>query len=641
MRCRPTISYGLLLMAAGPCIWPLPSPAAPDPEPQAQSTLPSADKAGAPPTTLAEALAELQAPARHVGRLATLSGETQILLPGDAEWQTATPNLPLLAGTELATGPNGRSLLQFGRTRIALDSNSRLSVTKLDDSSIDLALSAGTTVLDLPRGSNPALVQLVTPRGTINAGNASRVTIQTDAGNATTIVTAVAGTALLRGANLSDTLRAGESATITDERPPIVIIGPAASPPPLLAWALPPPTPRPTVSLPATLQALPGITELATSGTWQASPQYGPVWQPRVPTGWAPSQTGRWTFINPIGWTWIDDSPSGWATSHYGRWLDDNGAWTWIPDPAYLGGAFYPPPVFAPANVRFFTQRGILNHPPILTWAPLKPGEPSPPAGAARPSPPRAPNAPIALTVARSSIPTVTGTTLTTTFVGINGTSVAVPPNLSASLGLTAQPTATSSPNRFAAGPLLQPPPRYVPVPTVLQPSASTPPPAVPTLPGAVPSLASTTSLQTGFRATSATPLSAPTPQLRYAPTTTRAWIPPPAGYASPAAPPPTLYAPSLRATAALHGGPSGDPFPATTTAPRPLPHNPTPARASATYSPSLSATAQLHAGTPSGYAQTPPAAPGSIQRPGSPTSGTARPSMPAAPRSFAAAPRR
>ncbi|HEY8623711.1 MAG TPA: DUF6600 domain-containing protein, partial [Casimicrobiaceae bacterium] len=90
-----------------------------------------------------------------------------------------------------------------------------------------------------------------------------------------------------------------------------------------------------------------GYQDLDDFGTWRTDVQYGSVWIPSVPAGWAPYHDGNWAWVAPWGWTWVDDAPWGFAVTHYGRWADFDGSWGWVPGPVYAQA------VYAPALVAF------------------------------------------------------------------------------------------------------------------------------------------------------------------------------------------------------------------------------------------------------------------------------------------------
>ena len=99
-----------------------------------------------------------------------------------------------------------------------------------------------------------------------------------------------------------------------------------------------------------------GSQDLDANGRWQNVPDYGDVWVPNEPEGWAPYRDGNWTYEPYYGWTWVGYEPWGWAPYHYGRWFPYGDAWAWWPGPVYAGG-FYRP-FWSPAYVSFFGWGG-------------------------------------------------------------------------------------------------------------------------------------------------------------------------------------------------------------------------------------------------------------------------------------------
>ena len=95
-----------------------------------------------------------------------------------------------------------------------------------------------------------------------------------------------------------------------------------------------------------------GSEDLDANGQWEDAPDYGQVWVPNEPDGWAPYRDGNWVWEPYYGWTWVGYEPWGWAPYHYGRWMWYGGAWAWWPGPVW-GAGFYRP-FWAPAYVSFF-----------------------------------------------------------------------------------------------------------------------------------------------------------------------------------------------------------------------------------------------------------------------------------------------
>jgi len=116
-----------------------------------------------------------------------------------------------------------------------------------------------------------------------------------------------------------------------------------------------------------------GAEDLDAYGRWGNDPNYGNVWTPNVPPGWAPYQNGQWVWEDYYGWTWVDYDPWGWAPFHYGSWYFRTGfGWSWFPGQRY--GHYW----WHPAMVGFFgfgggfgVGFGFGN----VGWVPLAPFE--------------------------------------------------------------------------------------------------------------------------------------------------------------------------------------------------------------------------------------------------------------------------
>ena len=48
-----------------------------------------------------------------------------------------------------------------------------------------------------------------------------------------------------------------------------------------------------------------GSEDLDANGTWEDAPDYGQVWVPNEPDGWAPYRDGNWVWEPYYGWTWV------------------------------------------------------------------------------------------------------------------------------------------------------------------------------------------------------------------------------------------------------------------------------------------------------------------------------------------------
>jgi hypothetical protein len=104
-----------------------------------------------------------------------------------------------------------------------------------------------------------------------------------------------------------------------------------------------------------------GFADLDTYGVWTQSEDFGAVWKPKAPAGWAPFRNGKWLWYDGLGYTWISDDPWGWLPYHYGRWMQQEGAgWIWAPGEST---------VFKPGEVYWLKSAKLVG------WGALAPGE--------------------------------------------------------------------------------------------------------------------------------------------------------------------------------------------------------------------------------------------------------------------------
>ena len=104
-----------------------------------------------------------------------------------------------------------------------------------------------------------------------------------------------------------------------------------------------------------------GLADLDAYGVWTQSADFGAVWKPKAPAGWAPFRNGKWLWYDSLGYTWISDDPWGWLPYHYGRWLQQEGAgWVWAPGDSV---------VFKPGDVYWLKSAKLVG------WGALAPGE--------------------------------------------------------------------------------------------------------------------------------------------------------------------------------------------------------------------------------------------------------------------------
>jgi FecR protein len=94
-----------------------------------------------------------------------------------------------------------------------------------------------------------------------------------------------------------------------------------------------------------------GMSDLNYYGNFMQVPGYGNVWQPYfIGAGWSPFMDGAWSFYPGMGYMWVSGYPWGWMPYNYGAWAFASGfGWVWQPGNWNSWNA-YPTVINAPAR---------------------------------------------------------------------------------------------------------------------------------------------------------------------------------------------------------------------------------------------------------------------------------------------------
>jgi hypothetical protein len=329
----------------------------------------------------APAWAQADPPGR-VGRVAAVQGQVYSFDAAAREWTQAEPNLPLIEGDRISTGPVGRAELQVGSTTLRLHSRTEVEVVRLDDEHMIFQLQRGSVALRVREAGVARELQITTPEVRLQPLGAGHFRIdrrdRSDGSRGDRTQASswqgdlrvddeygfdVAGgrqVELSRDGRNSRDLRASWDNPADDVFSARVLREDAQEGTRLASARYVSPE-------------MTGASDLDSQGRWDRHPDWGPVWFPlQVSVGWAPYREGRWTWVRPWGWTWVDTARWGFAPFHYGRWVQWNGRWGWAP------GAYAARPVYSPALVIWqgsFSIGGQGVHGPGVGWAPLAPRE--------------------------------------------------------------------------------------------------------------------------------------------------------------------------------------------------------------------------------------------------------------------------
>jgi hypothetical protein len=317
----------------------------------AQAQLPEAQPGG--PTGEAPAKSDL-----GVARISLMHGDISTQRGDSGDWSAATLNQPVMGGDKISTGDDARTELQLDYANIfRLGANSKANIATLTRKDIQIQMSQGIADYTVSKDSE-AEPEIDTPNVSVHPAHQDgifRIEIRPDGD---TIVIVREGEAQISTPQGSTELHNGQMATIRgDANSAQYKIAQAPDRDDWDRWnsdrnhMI-----RNAGSWRHTNRYYTGAEDLDAHGRWQNVPDYGDVWVPNEPEGWAPYRNGNWVYEPYYGWTWVGYEPWGWAPYHYGRWFSYGGSWAWWPGPVY-GGGFYRP-FWAPAYVSFWGWGG-------------------------------------------------------------------------------------------------------------------------------------------------------------------------------------------------------------------------------------------------------------------------------------------
>jgi hypothetical protein len=303
---------------------------------------------------------EGEAPAKTdqgVARVSLMHGDVSTQRGDSGDWSAAVVNQPVMTGDKVSTGDNARTELQLDFANIIrLGPNSKATFANLTQKDIQIQLGQGILNSTVSKDSE-AEPEIDTPNVTVHPAHHDgvfRIEVRPDGD---TVVIVRQGQAQIATPQGSTEVNTGEMATIRgDSNSAQYKISQAPDRDDWDRWnsdrdhMI-----RNASSWRHTNRYYTGAEDLDANGTWQNVPDYGDVWEPNEPEGWAPYRDGSWTYEPYYGWTWVGYEPWGWAPYHYGRWFSYGGRWAWWPGPVGVG--FYRP-FWAPAYVSFWGWGG-------------------------------------------------------------------------------------------------------------------------------------------------------------------------------------------------------------------------------------------------------------------------------------------
>jgi hypothetical protein len=274
---------------------------------------------------------------------------------GDSgDWSAAILNQPVVGGDKVSTGDGGRAELQLDFANILrLGANSKANIANLTKDRVQIQVGQGITNYTVFEQSETE-PEIDTPNVAVHPAHHDgvfRIEVKPDGD---TLVIVRKGQAQISTPKGIAEVRQGEMATVrgnVDDAQYKISAAPVSD-----DWdrwnsdrdhMI-----RDAQAWKHTNKYYTGSEDLDANGKWESAQDYGEVWVPNEPEGWAPYRDGNWVWEPDYGWTWVGSEPWGWAPYHYGRWMWYDNAWAWWPGPVW-GGGFYRP-FWAPAYVSFY-----------------------------------------------------------------------------------------------------------------------------------------------------------------------------------------------------------------------------------------------------------------------------------------------
>jgi hypothetical protein len=303
----------------------------------------------------------------RIVRLSEVEGTVQLDRTTGDGFDKAFINLPVMEGSRLKTGKDGRAEVEFeDGSSLRLAPNTQVDFTRLalgdDGQKLNgVQLLTGTVYASLHPKRNYGKektgdqFQLNFADETVSASEAAHFRVDIDASSKATLAvfkgkvtaTGPAGqfevgekhSATLDFAKRERANGAVASVDLADNEPVknTFVIAKNYEPEPFDAWDRQQsdyhdryaPASGSSISSPYGY----GMSDLNYYGSFMTVPGYGNAWQPYfIGANWSPFQDGGWAFYPGAGYMWVSGYPWGWMPYNYGNWAFAPGfGWIWQP----------------------------------------------------------------------------------------------------------------------------------------------------------------------------------------------------------------------------------------------------------------------------------------------------------------------
>lgn len=317
------------------------------------------------------------------GRLSWMQGPVSMQPGGVDDWVDATLNRPLTTSDRVWADQGARAEISMGNIKARIDQQTSVTITNLDDNISQFELDQGSMYVHVRRLFHDEQVEVDTPNVAFVIDREGDYRFDVDPNSDATYISVRRGEGEGTGEADGVRVRSGEQVVFSGGNSGQNQISELGDMDDFDQFNMERNQRQDrSASARYVSPGLVGYEDLDDSGSWSESPEYGPVWRPRVSADWAPYREGHWAWIDPWGYSWVDDEPWGYAPFHYGRWVNFGGGWGWAPGrPQPYVEVGYVRPVYAPALVAFIggggfgVSIGVGGGGPV-GWVPLSYGEP-------------------------------------------------------------------------------------------------------------------------------------------------------------------------------------------------------------------------------------------------------------------------
>jgi hypothetical protein len=329
-------------------------------------------------------------------RLSNVVGSVQILSGAETEFSQAYPNMPLMQGSTLKTGEDGRAEVQLedgSMIRLTPNSSAAMSVLKRDsagntDSEVDLL--TGLIYVEMKGTAKQRFVVHFQGNDVISPAPA-KFRVNLDASPAELSV--LDGSAhLSKGADYAIDVHANETVRFDATDTSRYILAEGVNPESWDQWNTDRDQAMSQMAARETREAIgsgqagaAGVSDLDYYGNWYSSGNGSSFWVPNgAGPGWDPYGLGYWGYYGAAGgYMWISGYPWGWLPYQCGTWNYFSAAsytgWGWIPVSTCWGGGpwngIYPSAGFGNLPPHY---RPIPRPHPVNPVHPIRPGSPNP-----------------------------------------------------------------------------------------------------------------------------------------------------------------------------------------------------------------------------------------------------------------------